>query len=204
MPVSQPGPRMISLSPEHRWNTLVVLILLGAGSVLALDLEDVQITRDGRRYSSQLAFDVAGSVEQVTEILTDYEHPERLTPAVTKREVIGRPGAVTRVRTEIHGCIVLFCKDIVLTQDVTVIAGSIRAEIVADESDFRSGYIHWQITGNEQGGSDIRYQSVIEPDFFMPPLLGRYFMRKWLRRQIFGIAERLRLELAQDPAVSRT
>jgi len=193
---------MSSLFVERQWCRLLLLVLLGTSCAMALELKDVQITKDGRRYQSQLNFDVSGSVEQVIEILTDYEHPERLTPSVTKREVVGRHGAITRVRTEIHGCVVFFCKDLILTQDVTLADGSIRAEVVADESDFRSGYIHWLITGNDQGGSDIRYQSVIEPDFFVPPLLGRYFMRKWLRKQIFGIAERLRSELAQDPATT--
>ena len=90
---------MSSLFVERQWCRLLLLVLLGTSCAMALELKDVQITNEGRRYQSQLNFDVSGSVEQVIEILTDYEHPERLTPSVTKREVIGRHGAISRVRT---------------------------------------------------------------------------------------------------------
>ena len=159
---------------ENRVNrtTVLLLVLVGASHSMALNLDDVRITRQGRVYTAQLTFDITASVDQVTAVLTDYEHPNRLTPDVTKREVISRRSGITRVRTEIHSCVALFCKNLTLTQDVTVVAGAIRADVVPEESDFRSGYILWLVTSSDNGGSHIQYDSVIEPDFFIPPLIG--------------------------------
>ena len=179
--------------------TVLLLVLVGVSHSMALEIDDVRITRQGRAYTAQLTFDVTASIDQVASVLTDYEHPNRLTPDVTKREVVGRQSGITRVRTEIHSCVVLFCKDLTLTQDVTVVDGTIQADIVPEESDFRSGYVLWLITSNDSGGSHIQYESVIEPDFFIPPVIGRFFIRKRLRQQIFATAENLEREAAWEP-----
>ena len=187
---------------KNRVNRSAVLLLaLAAVSYsMAVEIDDVQISQKGRVYRAQLTFDVTASVDQVASVLTDYEHPNRLTPDVTGREIVGRQNGVTRVRTEIHSCVVFFCKNITLTQDVTVVAGAIKADIVPEESDFRSGYLLWSITSGDLGGAHIQYESVIEPDFFIPPLVGGYFMRKRFRQQIFATAENLEREAAREPA----
>ncbi len=177
----------------------LLLVLVGVNYSMALDLDDIHITVEGRVYHAQLSFNVTSSVDQVTAVLTDYDHPDRLTPDVTNRTVVSRQNGITRVRTEIHSCVVLFCKHLTLTQDVTVLAGTIQADIVPEESDFRPGYVHWLVTSNTSGGSHIQYESVIEPDFFIPPLVGRYFIRKRLRQQIFATAENLEREAARTP-----
>ena len=165
---------------------------------MAVEIDDVHITRKGRVYRAQLTFDVTASVDQVASVLTDYEHPNWLTPDVTSREIVSRRSGVTRVRTQIHSCVVFFCKDLTLTQDVTVVAGAIKADIVPEESDFLSGYLLWSITSDGRGGSYIQYESVIEPDFFIPPLIGGYFMRKRFQQQIFAAAENLEREAARE------
>jgi hypothetical protein len=173
--------------------------LVGISRAIALDLDDIRITSQGRAYQAQLTFDVTAPVDRVTTVLTDYEHPNRLTPDVTRRQVISRQSGITRVRTEIRSCIVFFCKDVALTQDVSVSADTIEADIVPEESDFRSGYLIWQVTSNDNGGSHIRFESVIEPDFLIPPLIGRFFFRKRLQEQILATAENLEREAAQEP-----
>ena len=185
---------------KNRVNLSAVLLLasVGASYSMAVEIDDVHITRKGRVYRAQLTFDVTASVDQVASVLTDYEHPNWLTPDVASREIVGRRSGVTRVRTQIHSCVVFFCKDLTLTQDVTVVAGAIKADIVPEESDFRSGYLLWSITSDGRGGSYIQYESVIEPDFFIPPLIGGYFMRKRFQQQIFAAAENLEREAARE------
>ncbi len=167
---------------------------------MALDLDDVLIAVQGRVYSAQLTFEVAASVDQVTAVLTDYQHPDRLTPDVTKREIVSQQSRITRVRTEIHSCAILICRDLTLTQDVTVVAGTIQADTIPEESDFRSGYVLWMVTSSDNGGSHIQFESVVEPKFFIPPLIGRYLIRKRLQQQIFATAENLQREAARNPA----
>jgi hypothetical protein len=102
------------------------------------------------------------------------------------------------VLTEIRSCIFFFCKDISMIQDVVVVANTIRADIDPGESDFRSGYFHWTVSSSHSGGSHIEFEAVMEPDFFIPPLIGGYFVRKRLRREILKTAIKLETEAALE------
>jgi hypothetical protein len=179
---------------------VLLLALVGVSGAMALNIDDLRITKKGRTYHVQITFDVAAPVDRVMAVLTDYRYPDRLNPDVTKREVISRQQGITRVRTEFHSCVFLFCNDVVLTQDVTVVAGTIQAVIVPDESDFRSGYLRWLLSSSDNGGSHIGFEAVMEPDFFIPPLIGGFFVRKRLRQEILATAENLETEAAQEPA----
>jgi hypothetical protein len=179
---------------------LLMLVLVGVRCATALDIDDLRITKQGRAYQVQMTFGVTGSVNQVMAVLTDYGFPDRLDPDVTKREVVSRHDEVTRVRTESRGCIFIFCKDIEFTLDITVDEGNIQADVVPDESDFRSGYFRWSVSSSDNGGSHIVLDTIMEPDFFVPPLIGKIFVRKMLRQKILATAENLEKEAAREPA----
>jgi len=179
---------------------MLMLVLGGVRCAMALDIDDLRITKQGRAYQVQMTFGVTASVDQVVAVLTDYGFPDRLDPDVTKREVVNRHGEVTRVRTESRGCIFIFCRDISFTLDITVDEGKIQADVVPDESDFRSGYFRWSISSSDYGGSYIVLDTIMEPDFFVPPLIGKIFIRKMLRQKILATAENLEEEAAREPA----
>jgi hypothetical protein len=178
---------------------VLALLLVGVGQAAAFDSDDIIITRQGRAYQSQTTFEIASPMESVTSVLTDYEHPGRLIPDVTKREVSRGTDGIVRVRTEVRGCVLFFCKDLTLTQDVSVVGGTIQADTVPEESDFRAGYVSWVVTSNDNGGSHVRYQSVMEPDFPVPYVIGRLFVRNRLRQQVLATVENLEREAAQEP-----
>jgi len=179
---------------------VLLLVLVGVSPAMALDIDDIRITKQGRAYQVQMTFAVGASVNQVLAVLTDYGFPDRLDPEVTKREVISRQGEITRVRTEFRACVFIFCKDIALTQDVTVVADTIQADIIPDESDFRSGNFRWSVSSSDNGGSHIGFEAVMEPDFFIPPLVGAFFIRKKLQQKLLATAENLEIEAAREPA----
>lgn len=179
--------------------TVLLVALFGVGNAMALDIDDVRVEKQGRAYEVQMTFGVAASVYQVMAVLTDYGFPSRLNPDVVKREVINTQEGITRVRTEIRSCVLFFCKDLVLTQDVRVFAGTIQAHTVADESDFRSGHLRWLVSNGDNGTALIRFDAVMEPDFFIPPLIGGYFARKRLRQEILATANNLETEATREP-----
>ena len=179
---------------------VLLLALVGVSRAMALDIDDLHITKQGHVYQAQMTFGVAASVHQVIAVLTDYGVPQRLNPKVTKVEVISQQRGITRVRTEIRSCVFFFCRDVALTQDVTVVADTVQADIVPDESDFRSGYFRWLVSSSDNGGSHIAFEAVIEPDFFIPPIIGGFFVRKRLRQEILATAKNLETEATREPA----
>jgi hypothetical protein len=179
---------------------LLLLAVFGVSHAVALTIDDLDVTSKGRAFTVQMTLEIAASVDQVIAVLTDYRHPNRMNPEVTKREVISRMGEITRVHTVFRGCAVFFCRDVELTQDVTVIAGIIHSEIVPEMSDFRSGSMRWLVSRSANGGSYINYAAMMEPDFFIPPLIGKLIIRKRLRREMLETAKSLEEEAARHPA----
>ncbi len=178
----------------------LLLAVLVASSAMAMDLDNLSITKQGRAYQIQMTFGVTAPVDQVMAVLTDYGFPDRLNPKVTKREIISRKNGITRVLTEIHSCVFFFCKDVALIQDVTVVANTIHASIVPDEGDFRSGYFRWSVSSGYNSSTQIAFEAIMEPDFFIPPLIGGFFIRKRLRQEILTTAANLETEATREPA----
>lgn len=182
----------------NRKKILVVLAMLVAGSALALERDDVRVETADQAYRIQMAFDVPASVEQIKSVLTDYAHPSRLSSAVIAREIVGQRDGVVRVRTEFRDCVLFFCKTMTLIHDVTVSANEVRADVVPDGSDFRHGFLLWSIHEIDSGASHVMFEAVMKPDFFVPPLVGGYFVRKALVKQGLATAENLVSEAPRE------
>ncbi len=184
---------------QHANKILVALALLVASPALALDEEDVSIEKVGRAYRIQMAFDVPASIDQIKSVLTDFAHPSRLSPAVTRREILDQQDGGVRVRTEFRDCVVFFCKTMMLVHDVSVSATEVRADVVAEGSDFRNGFLRWSMDSIADGSSHVVFDAVMEPDFFVPPLIGSFLVRNALRKQVFTTAKNLVSEAPREP-----
>lgn len=183
-----------------RLETIFLLLAMSwATAALAADTSDVSIEKQDRVYMIRMAFEVDANARQVMSVLTDYRHPGRLTSAVRQREIIGRHDGVTRVRTELRGCTLFFCKTMRVVQDVTESADAIRAEVIPEGSDFRSGYLEWQLIQDESEMTSVVLEAAMEPDFFVPPLIGSFLVRRALEKQFIEISDNLATEAALEP-----
>ena len=140
----------------------LIMALAGLSAAMAQDIDNLDITSQGRTYQIHMTFDVAAPVDSVMAVLTDYGFPDRLNPNVSKREVVSRQENITRVLTEIRSCILFYCKDISMIQDVAIVANTIRADIVPGKSDFRSGYFHWTVSSSRSDGAHIETEAASE------------------------------------------
>ena len=176
---------------ERTKTVLAVLAAFVALPAMALDKDDVIVREEDRVYRIHMAFDVPASIDQVKAVLTDFADPTRLNSNVTEREVLGEQDGIVRVRTEIRDCVVFFCKAMTLIQDVTVTADTVRADVVEDGGDFRHGFLRWSITATGNGDSHVVFDGVIEPGFFIPPLIGALIVRNALTQQVLSTAQSL-------------
>ena len=178
--------------------SLALLLLSPAG---ALDGDNVSVEKQDRAWIVRATFDVDASADQVRSVLTDFRNPERLNPAVTGREIIRRQPGLVRMSTEFRGCALFFCKTMTLVQDVAVSDASVRADVVPEGSDFRSGYLLWSIDAGRGGRTHVVLQATMEPDFFVPPLIGGLLVRRALKNQVHEIARNLSREAALEPSL---
>jgi hypothetical protein len=144
----------------------------------------VHLTINDKQGVYQLALEVILNArsDDVHYVITDYAHIYRIDPSIVESDIMGRPDAsVTRVRTLINDCVLFLCQPILRVEDVREVGDDdIYSVVVPQLSNVRSGAEHWRIlpTGDK---TRIDYNSTLQPDFFVPPLVGRRIVEKKLQ-----------------------
>jgi hypothetical protein len=171
----------------------ILLLALGLAAPVQGGIETLEVRRGEEGYGVLLVATVDRPPDQVYAVLTDYAHLARLNPAILRSRVVGRgDGGVLRVRSVIEGCVLFFCQQLVRVERVTELAGHrIRARIVPEESDFRRGVARWWVFPRPEGGSRLRLEAEVVPDFWVPPVIGPWATERSLREDLATLVERL-------------
>ena len=161
---------------------LGISLFLFSVTLRSADLRDVNVELEDARYrlTSETYFEV--SREALYALLTDFEKFEKFTSAIvesrnTEPDEKGRPGFYARM----EGCVLLFCKSFIRTGYLTL---SPIAEIVAvtipEESDFVFSRERWRLT-EEGNGTVMNYEFEMIPAFWVPPVIGPFYIQRALR-----------------------
>jgi len=139
-----------------------------------------------------MAMVVHAPAKYVRGVLTDYAHIYRLNPSIIESDILASPEqGVVRVRTLVVGCVAFFCRRVGRVEDVHELAsGDLQAAIVPELSDLKSGAAEWRLQ-REGEHTLVTYRAHMEPDFFIPPLIGSYFVRRNIRKEIMTTFTRL-------------
>ena len=172
------------------WLTLSSIALLGQ-SVRAADSDHIEVTVTQGVYRFDMTFQLAKSAPEIVALLTNFDYPDRLNPDVTGKQIISVGDDITRVRTEFKTCSFFVCKTMVLIQDVSSTDDYVEANIVSDGSDFKSGRLEWHILRGDNGGSIVKFRGMMEPGFFVLPIVGTMIAKNRLRKQLAEAAMRL-------------
>ena len=101
------------------------------------------------------------------------------------------------VFTRVQGCVMLFCRSMSRVERLEVVTPTfIRSTAVPERSDFRHATSEWTLTP-EGEGTRIHYRMALEPDFWLPPMIGPTLLRRILIRGGVDAVERIE-ELAQE------
>ena len=136
---------------------------------------------------------------KVRELLTDYNELGRVNPSIEVSEILKtrEPGNY-QVRTVTEACVWFYCKRIHQVQDVIEASdGSVTAVVIPALSDFRNGYARlnlWQ----EPEGTRILIRSEVEPDFWIPPVIGPWLIKRKLRSEALETVDNLERVAVED------
>lgn len=169
----------------------------------AADLEDVTVDRIDGRYAlrSETLFDA--SVEDLHRVLTDYDQFEKFTSAFTVSRNI-EPDAQGRPRfyNEMEGCVLFFCVTFQRYGHLEVESENyIRAVVDPETSDFDYSVESWALT---RVGERTRlvYEFEMEPAFWVPPVIGPFYIRRALRAGAVRAIDRIEaLAQGREPDV---
>jgi hypothetical protein len=142
---------------------------------------EIEIVENSGVYKIKVVATIAAPASYVRYVLTDYKHIYRLNPSIIESEVLEQTDAEVTVRTKVVGCAAYFCEELDRVEKVTILqSGDIYAEIIPELSQFASGQTYWRI--KQQGeNSEVIYISEMEPDIYIPPVVGKFLIKKSIR-----------------------
>ncbi|MBT5890254.1 MAG: SRPBCC family protein [Chromatiales bacterium] len=171
--------------------SLLALLLTPAA---AAELLSMDVSKDGERVFVAADVAVEATPDEVYAALIDYNNFSGWSQRYRDTSYIdpaadGRP----QVSSNIQGCILFFCRNVsrVVVLDLEP-PHYIRATASPDLSDVRYGVEQWWIEVADKG-SVVRYTHELEFDFWMPPVIGVWAIRRSLQRDALKAAERIEL-----------
>jgi len=157
-------------------------LFLISGTSPAAELRYIEVDRDDDIYTLQSVTWFDTKPESLYAVLTDYELFHRFTSAIVESKNLdpdpkGRPEFYTRM----EGCVLFWCRSFVRIGHLALDPiDEIKATVDADRSDFKMATERWQLR-SEDGGTLLIYEFEMIPDFWVPPVIGPYYIKRALR-----------------------
>lgn len=143
----------------------------------------VEVEHERGRYTLESVSHFAAPPQSVFAVLADYDGFARISGAIREARELppggdGRP----RVYTLVRGCVLFFCRSIERVETLqTEPYSRIVTRVVPDHSDADYGETRW-LFFPDGGGTRVELQMVMEPGFWVPPLIGPALVKRRLQR----------------------
>ena len=185
-----------------RKQALLLLIYLSVSGAGGTERESIEVLRNGDRYILRANTFVAAPVEAVERVILDYENWKTLNPYLKKSQIIAVEDSRHKtVHLVTEACFLFVCYEVTHVQAFShEQAGVLEARIIPEMSDFRSGWLRWKLR-EVNTGTQVSLQSEFVPDFFVPPLIGPYLIRKEMGRMAKAVSKNLELIATQKDGV---
>ncbi len=151
----------------------------------AVSRPEIEIVENSGAYRIKVVAVIDAPARNVLHVLTDYSHIYRLNPSIIESEVLKQDdNGLVMVRTRVKGCAAYFCEELNRVEKVQLLPlGEIYAEIVPEHSQFKSGQTHWRIKAMGER-CEVTYISNMEPDIYIPPVVGKFLVKKAIRQEV--------------------
>lgn len=172
---------------------MAFLILLSAYSkAFAGDIDELIVAEEDGIFQITVSAQIDATEKYVRQVVTDYAHAYRINRSIIESEVLESSIAGNvRVRARVLACVPLFCLEAERVDEVSTLkSGNIMAVIVPEKSDFHSGQALWKIIPDGDK-TQLIYLASIEPDFFIPPLIGSQLVINNMRDQFTATFSRI-------------
>lgn len=181
-----------------------VLICLLSPASPAAELRALEVDRDTEinQYSLRSVTWFNASPEAMYKVLTDYDLFYKFTSAIvesrnTEEDEAGRPGYYTRM----EGCVLMWCRSFIRIGHLTLDPSTrIVANADPERSNFKKSRESWSLS-KEGDGTLLVYEFEMVPDFWVPPVIGPFYIKRALQSGGEKAADRIEaLAQANEPA----
>ncbi len=172
---------------------LIAAVAMLASPATAASTIDIAVTRN--HISEQPYFDIRASgfanatPERVWQVLTDYERQPAYVPNLLRARILSRNGAEVLLEQDGRGGFFVFHHTIHLQVRITEKPPS-SIEVALVSGDMKRYSARWSMTPTEQAGisgTRLDYTGAIEPDFFVPPLVGNAIVQTDIRKMLEAV-----------------
>lgn len=166
---------------RHRLSSLILVACSLTPAAHAAEMRSVDVDyRDGSYSLVSEAWFNAG-IDEVYHVFSRWDLSPRFSGAVVdardlEPDTLGRPGFFVLNR----GCILFFCKSLV-RQGYVEKEHNVVLRAFADplHSDFKFSNETWRFS-EKDGGTSVLYSLEMQPDFWVPPGIGPYLIKRKL------------------------
>ncbi len=186
---------------------VVVSIAAVATMVLAFSartatLNSLEVTRNDGRYELHADTFLAAAPAEIYGVLLEYEDDkfQRISSVYKESRYLDpEPDGTPIVFTLMEGCVMFFCMQMERTERLEKKEFSfIRTQTIPERSNFRYSHSEWTFAPAD-GGTRMTYSMVMEPDFFVPPIVGPFILKRILRSGGARVISRIeRIALGQE------
>ena len=156
---------------------------------MAAELEHLQVTHIGKRYQVVMHASMDTQAEKAYAVFTDFASLPLINSAIIKAQPIdGARAPGQRLHTQVQVCVMGFCRVFDQVQDMhTTPPEHLRADVIPELSNLRYGQASWRIW-NDGGRAKLIFEAVVEPDFWIPPLIGPWLIERKLASEAVDTA----------------
>jgi hypothetical protein len=169
---------------------------LAAGALAAAaTIDGLDVKRQRGRYSFEAEARLAATPESIYAVLTDFDDNRyaRISRAYKESRYL-EPAAdgTPIVYTRMEGCALWHCMSIERTERLETQAPyRIRSITLPEHSNFKYATSEWQLARDGEN-TRMTYRLEMEPDFFVPPVVGPWYLKRTLSQG--GLRAVMRIE----------
>jgi hypothetical protein len=180
---------------------LVAASVSYVSSTLPATLRTVDVSRNQDRYQVVADTYLDASPEAIYKVLLDFDGDryQRISEIYKESSYLppdsdGTPLVYTRV----EGCLMRYCRSMRRVERLEVVTPQfIRSRTIPERSDFKYSLSEWSFTA-EDGGTRVTYKMEMEPNFWLPPFVGPWFLKRTLLRGAPAAIEQIELLAQQE------
>ena len=175
-------------------------------SVTPATLKTVEVSRERGRYHVAADTHLDAPPSAIHKVLLDFDHDRyQLISEIYKESSYLPPDSdgTPLVYTRVEGCLWVFCRSMRRVERLEVVTpGFIRSRALPERSDFKYSMAEWTLEP-EGDGTRVLYRMDMEPDFWLPPFVGPWFLKKTLLHGAPDAIDQIE-SLAQQVSVAET
>jgi len=160
------------------------LSALGAGALAgAATIDGLDVMKQRGRYSLEANAKLDATPESIYAVLTDFDDNaySRISRAYKESRYLDPADDGTPiVYTRMEGCMLWHCMTLERTERLETQAPRwIKSTVLPESSNFKHATSEWMLEPDGDG-TMMSYKVELEPDFFVPPVIGPWYLKRTL------------------------